>query len=65
MRDRVAVVPAVAGRVYIIGLHKFVVDDEDPFKCGFDLIKSAGRFFFFSGVIQYYLKVSPKYAEWL
>lgn len=34
MRDRVAIVPAVTGRAYFIGLHKLVIDDEDPSKKG-------------------------------
>lgn len=41
MSDRVAIVPAVTGRAHIIGLQKFVVDDEDPFRYGFGLLKSA------------------------
>jgi proline racemase len=41
MRDRLAIVPAVTGRAHIIGFHKFVCDDEDPFKYGFNLLKSA------------------------
>lgn len=41
MKDRVAIIPAVTGRAHIIGLQKFVIDDEDPFKFGFGLQKSA------------------------
>jgi proline racemase len=41
MKDRIAIVPAVTGRAYIIALQKFVIDNEDPFKCGFGLSKSA------------------------
>jgi proline racemase len=37
MKDRVAIIPAVTGRAYIIGFQKFVNDDEDPFKFGFGL----------------------------
>ncbi len=41
MKERTAIVPAVTGRAHIIGLQKFVIDDEDPFKYGFGLLKSA------------------------
>ncbi|SEA78399.1 proline racemase [Desulfuromusa kysingii] len=41
MKDRVAIVPAVTGRAHIIGLQKFVIDDDDPFKYGFGFLKSA------------------------
>ncbi len=41
MKDRTAIIPAVTGRAYIIGLQKFVIDNEDPFKYGFGLQKSA------------------------
>ncbi len=41
LKERVAIVPAVTGRAHIIGLQKFVIDDEDPFKYGFGLLKSA------------------------
>lgn len=41
MSDRIAIVPAVTGRAHIIGLHKFVIDDEDPFKYGFGFLKGA------------------------
>jgi proline racemase/trans-L-3-hydroxyproline dehydratase len=41
IRDRIAIVPAVTGRAHIIGLQKFVIDDEDPFKYGFGFLKSA------------------------
>lgn len=41
IKDKVAIVPAVTGRAHIIGLHKFVIDDEDPFKHGFGLLKST------------------------
>lgn len=34
MKDRIAIIPAVTGRAYIIGLQKFVIDNEDPFKYG-------------------------------
>ncbi len=37
MKDRVAIIPAVTGRAYIIGFQKFVNDDKDPFKFGFGL----------------------------
>lgn len=39
--DRLAIIPGVTGRAHIIGLQKFVVDEEDPFKYGFGLLKSA------------------------
>ena len=41
MHDRVAIIPAVTGRAHIIGLQKFVIDEEDPFKYGFGLLKTA------------------------
>jgi proline racemase/trans-L-3-hydroxyproline dehydratase len=41
LKAGVAVVPAVTGRAHITGFHKFVINDEDPFKYGFGLSKSA------------------------
>jgi proline racemase len=41
MKGHVAIIPAVSGRAHIIGLQQFVFDDEDPFKYGFGLLKSA------------------------
>jgi proline racemase/trans-L-3-hydroxyproline dehydratase len=41
MSDRVAIVAAVTGRAHIIGLQQYVIDEEDPFKYGFDLLKGA------------------------
>ncbi len=37
MKDRIAIIPAVTGRAYIIGFQKFVIDNEDPFKYGLRL----------------------------
>ncbi len=41
MSDRIAIVPAVTGRTHIIGLQKFVIDDEGPCKYGFGLSRGA------------------------
>ena len=35
--DYKAIVPEVTGRAYIIGIQQFVVEEEDPFKYGFQL----------------------------
>jgi proline racemase len=32
-----AVIPRVTGQAHITGFHQFVLDDEDPFPCGFHL----------------------------
>ena len=32
-----AVIPEVTGRVFITGMHNFVIDEDDPFKYGFKL----------------------------
>lgn len=41
LADRWAIIPTVTGRAHIIGLQKFVFDEEDPFKYGFGSLKSA------------------------
>lgn len=38
---RLAIIPAVTGRAHIVGLQQFIVDKEDPFKNGFDLLQEA------------------------
>lgn len=34
-----AIVPEITGSAYIIGIQQFVIDEEDPFKYGFELLK--------------------------
>lgn len=35
--DKSAIVPEITGRAHITGIHQFVVEDDDPFKCGFNI----------------------------
>lgn len=37
-----AIVPAIAGRAWIIGMHQFVLDPDDPFPGGFQLPDTWG-----------------------
>jgi len=41
MCDRIGIIPTVTGRAHIIGFQEFVTDEDDPFKYGFDSLKSA------------------------
>lgn len=34
-----AIIPEITGSAYIIGIQQFVIDEEDPFKYGFELLK--------------------------
>ena len=38
--DYKAIIPEITGRAYITGIQQFVIDDEDPFKHGFEILSS-------------------------
>ncbi|HDH86859.1 MAG TPA: proline racemase [Desulfobacteraceae bacterium] len=37
--DYEAIIPEITGSAYIIGIQQFVIDEKDPFKYGFELLK--------------------------